>query len=520
MSAERYIETIEAQADRELARLERAAAYIDDPVSDSATCAPDALRRPTPPPKPYPVSALGPILGSACTALQRTIQAPDAICAGSLLAAASLCVQGLDDVEIDGRRYPITLWMLSVASSGERKSAVDGEAMRPIREYEKKLATGVEPEIVRHLASLEEWQAKKEANKKKAKGGIGLAAALEELGPPPRPPLSPAVIASDFTVEGLTKLLAVGRASMGAFTDEGAMVFGGYGMSKDNAARTAATLSKFWDNGVLDRVRAGDGAFKLFGRRVAMHLMVQPVIVEMALSNDVLAGQGFLARCLIAWPNSTIGTRIYVPADLRDDPALTDYRMRVTELLGRDLALAEGKDNELDPPVLQLSPEAVDHWRQFHDFVESAMKPGGRFSTVHAWASKTPEQAARIAGVLTVFEQPDAAEIDAETMDRGIELALWHLGEAVRLVGTAAISPVTRNAEALLAWAHEKDHRLLYSTLALNSGPSCLREAKTFREAMEELVRANWATKLDGGADIDGAQRKHVWRIKPRAEAG
>jgi len=519
VSAERYIESIDAQADRELARLERAAEYIEDPAPLSAPGAPEALRRPTPPPQPYPVHALGPILGSACTALQRTIQAPDAICAGSLLAAASLCVQALVDVEIDGRRYPSTLWALSVASSGERKSAVDAEAMRPIRNFEKKLAVDIEPEIVRHLAKMEEWQAKKDAAKKKFKSGPGLAAALEEQGPPPRAPLSPAIIASDFTVEGLTKLLAVGRASMGAFTDEGAMVFGGYGMSKDNAARTAATLSKFWDNGVLDRVRAGDGAFKLFGRRVAMHLMVQPVIVEMALSNEVLAGQGFLARCLIGWPNSTIGNRMYVPVNLRDDSALAAYHQRVVELLGRDFPLAEGKDNELDPPALQLSTEAAERWRQFHDSVELAMKPGGRFSTVHAWASKTPEQAARIAAVLTVFDQPDAAEINADTMDRGIELALWYLGEAVRLVGTAAISPEARNAEALLAWAHEKGHRLLYSTLALNSGPSCLREAKTFREAMEELVRANWATKIDGGAEIDGAQRKHVWKIKPLAEA-
>ena len=69
-------------------------------------------------------------------------------------------------------------------------------------------------------------------------------------------------------------------------------------------------------------MRAADGAAKYFGRRLALHLMMQPVIAETILSDNVLTGQGFLARSLLAWPTSTIGSRQYVEVDLAADPAI------------------------------------------------------------------------------------------------------------------------------------------------------------------------------------------------------
>lgn len=93
------------------------------------------------PSEKYPIDALGPTIQSAFQALRRTIQAPDAVIAGALLAASSLAAQGLSDVTIDGRVYPISLWLVAVADSGDRKSAVDAEVMRALREYERELET-------------------------------------------------------------------------------------------------------------------------------------------------------------------------------------------------------------------------------------------------------------------------------------------------------------------------------------------------------------------------------------------
>lgn len=484
--------------------------------------APEPLRRPVPPPEPYPLAELGPILQPAAESLRRVIQAPDAVCGASVLAAASLAVQALADVELDGRTYPLSLWMLTVAGSGERKSAVDGEAMRAAREHEKELAKAFELEQRAHAAQLAEWEARC-ADAKKAAGkskGAGLADALQAIGPAPPAPLIPRLIVGDFTAEGLAKLLAAGWPSVGAFTDEAALVFGGHGMTKETVTRTAGTLCKLWDNGTLDRVRALDGATKLYGRRLALHLMAQPVIAERALSDDVLAGQGFLARCLLAWPESTAGTRPYRAENLRDDAALGRMVHRLAELHREPLPVADGDRQELQPRALRLSADAKAVWVQLHDAVEGGIRPGGPFATVQPWASKTPEQALRIAGVLELLESSAAQAIEAGTMARASELALWHLHEAVRLAGTAELSPEVRDAEALLAWCHETGRTLLYSSDALRLGPARIRERATFAQAMGELERAGWAEPVEGGMELDGRHRRNVWRIVPTQGGG
>lgn len=476
---------------------------------------PEPLRRPVPPPAPYPLGELGEILGAAADSMKRVIQAPDAICGASVLAAASLAAQALADVEIDGRTIPLSLWLLSVAESGERKSAVDSEVMRAAREWEKELASQYEEHQLEHRAAVAEWQARAEAAKSEAKKqkGAGLAGALVNLGEEPPAPIVPRVTAADFTAEGLYKLLAVGLPSVGVFTDEAAVVFGGHGMSDEAIRRTAGLLCKLWDRGELDRIRAGDGATKLYGRRLAMHLMAQPVIAERALSDDVLSGQGFLARCLLAWPQSTAGSRSYLAESLRDDPDL----LRLSHCLGAlhrmPLPLAEEQRQELQPRRLHLTADAKRAWVQLHDGIERGIAEGGRYSTVRPWASKAAEQALRIAGVLALVDDPNAQEIDQVTVIRAAEIALWHLGEAVRLAGTAELSKEVKDAEALLAWCHETQRTLLHSSAALRLGPARIRERDSFLAAVEILERAGWARREEAGAVIDGAHRRNVWAI-------
>lgn len=487
--------------------------------SDFAS-APEPLRRPVPLSEPYPIAELGPILRPACEAIQRVIQAPDAVCAASVLAAASLAVQGLADVEIDGRVVLLTLWFLTVAESGERKSACDGEAMRPARAHEKELAKAYGEALVAHDADVEEWNAKRDAAKRmgKKRSGEGTAEGLRALGQAPRSPLLPKLTAADFTAEGLAKLLAAGLPSVGAFTDEAALVFGGHGMTKEATARTAGTLCKLWDNGTLDRVRAYEGAITLHGRRLAVHLMAQPVIAERALSDDVLSGQGFLARCLLSWPLSTAGHRPYVAESLRDDVAMIQYTATLAALHALPLPIAEGEYNELAPRVLRLSANAFSVWRAVHDTVEAMMVSGARYASVKPWASKTPEQCLRIAGVLTLVEHPDAHTIEVSAIERAAELALWHLNEAVRLAGTAELSAEVRNAEVLLEWAHATGRKVLHSRAAMQYGPERTRDRQPFYRAMKELESAGWASPIDGGAVLEGAHRRHVWRIAPKPE--
>ena len=485
---------------------------VDIVIPEPERSTPEPLRRKTAAAMPYPQPELGPILGAAAMRLQEVIQAPDAVCCASVLAVASLSTQGLANVSMDGRTIPLSLWLLTCAESGERKSAVDVQAMASVREWERNAREHYDAEMLAFSAQMEERKAARDQAKTKAKGA-GLAEALMTLGPDPLPPLRPLTTMADFTAEGLAKLLPCNRPSVGIFSDEAAVVFGGHGMSREAVTRTAGTLCKLWDSGSMDRVRAGDGASRLYGKRLAMHLLAQPVIVERVLSDELLSGQGFLARCLLAWPQSTAGTRMYRAESLATDPAMVRMHARVNELMNLPLPMADSADAELAPRDLTLTADAKAKWIKFHDAVEQQVASGGMFANVKPWASKAAEQALRIAGVLAIFDDPTTQTIDLQTLDRGASLATWHLREAARLASVAAVPVDVRNAELLLDWCAATSRRLLCSSDALQRGPTRIRDRETFLRAVGELERAGWAEPVPEGAVIEGKHRRHVWNM-------
>src|SRR5689334_11136079 len=86
---------------------------------------PRPLFRPISPSEPYPTEALG-SLAEAAEAIRDRTQAPDAICAQSVLGAASLVAQARANVRLPtGEVRPLSLFVVTVAQSGERKSAAD-----------------------------------------------------------------------------------------------------------------------------------------------------------------------------------------------------------------------------------------------------------------------------------------------------------------------------------------------------------------------------------------------------------
>lgn len=83
-------------------------------------------------------------------------------------------------------------------------------------------------------------------------------------------------------------------------------------MNADNALKTACGLSNLWDGKPLTRVRKSEGSKIYYGRRLAMHLMMQLVVLIELINNQMLMGQGVLARCLFAAPEPIAGARKYV----------------------------------------------------------------------------------------------------------------------------------------------------------------------------------------------------------------
>ncbi|MEL7028472.1 MAG: DUF3987 domain-containing protein, partial [Pseudomonadota bacterium] len=246
----------------------------------------------------FPIDALGETLGGAARALQDKFQVPDAMAGQSVLAAASLAAQAFADVQLPhGQTRPTSLFCVTVAESGDRKTTCDTQALSAVREYEVALETDYRIE----RATYEDARAIYENDRKQIlkKNRDDRKEALSELKEPEEP-LLPILLCTDPTIEGLQKALMSCQPAMGLFSDEGGSMLGGVGLNKDNKIKTAAGLSALWDGGKINRVRSMDGSASKRGGRLAAHLMVQPGVSHVLLADQGLADQGLLSRILVA----------------------------------------------------------------------------------------------------------------------------------------------------------------------------------------------------------------------------
>ena len=110
---------------------------------------------------PYPVDALPPIIRDAVEEVTAFNQAPVSMAACSALSAASLASQGLASVRrAEGLVEPISVYMLALLDSGERKTSTDDHFIAEIREYEKDMAEKAKPELAEFRAAEKSWAAK------------------------------------------------------------------------------------------------------------------------------------------------------------------------------------------------------------------------------------------------------------------------------------------------------------------------------------------------------------------------
>jgi hypothetical protein len=336
--------------------------------------------------------------------------------------------------------------------------------------------------------------------------------ALTALGSPPEPPLYPALLISEPTYEGLVKLLAAGQPSVGLFSNEGGRFVGGYAMNSEQRVKTLSGLNELWDGKCITRSRAGDGTTLLYGRRLSLHLMLQPRIAQRLLSDPDAHDIGFLARCLLCWPTSTIGQRDYQEVDISKDLDVVAYNAVLATLLDAPLPLRKGTRNELDPRTLPLVPKAKKRWITFHNEVEKRLRDGQMYAPVRAFGAKAAEHALRIAGVLAIVEKVQATHVDDSAIQRGTVLAKYYLDEWLRLVGAGGVTGDLADAQKLLTWAQQFPQ--MYSRKIYQFGPYGIRDKAMALRLISILEDHGWFIKIPGGATIDGTHRIDAWEVK------
>lgn len=498
-------------------------AHFDDIPPDESDAAnscnepPRPLMREIPPADPFPIAALGGTFSTVAEAIHDVVRAPKAICGQSVLAVATLTAQAHIDVEMPhGDVKPCSNLFLSIGLSGERKTGVDGKALWPVEKFEAQLREKYSEDVFSYQNEKTAWDVKRKTLEKKHKNDpAALRKELGILGPAPITPPKPIIACTEPTYEGLCRLYAEGRPSLGIFSGEGGQFIGGHGMTEENKLRTAAGMSELWDGKPIKRVRALDGSSVMPGRRLSAHLMTQPSVAALLLGDDLLKDQGLLSRMLVTMPDSTIGTRFNAGHTVSpaSDGHIKRYGATIISIFEMPLPFAQDKANGLLPRPLAFSPAAQNQYFKYADHIEANLKSGGIFEPIRGLANKLPEHAARLAAVLNFCDNPSIGEIDAEHFDAGVALANHYAGEALRLFSAARVSTDIALAQRLLTWIQTSWMEPFISLPDIyQKGPNSIRDKAKAEKMVKILTDHGWLVSA-GTGEVSGKQRRETWRI-------
>ena len=453
-------------------------------------------------PEPYPLDALPDTIRAAVEEVQAFVQAPVAMVASSALAAMSVAIQAHADVQrAEKLTGPTSLDLLTIAPSGERKSTCDGIFTTAIRDYETQQAEAAKPDIKNYEAAKGAWESRKGGLKERIKAETKAGKPTSEFerklrdleDDKPESPRVPRLLYTDATPEALAFGLATKWPSGGVVSAEGGIVFGSHGMNKESVMRNLATLNQLWDGNTFTIDRRTSESFTVRGARLTVALQVQePTLLEFFDRSGALArGTGFLARFLVACPESTQGFRPFTEAPA-SWPHLAAFHRRIAAILNQPAPIDEA--GALTPPMLSLAPEAKTAWIEYHNAIEGELASGGELYDVRDVASKSADNVARLAALFHVFGSTNSnyssSNIQRAEIESASRIAAWHLNESRRFFGELALPVELANAARLDTWLMEYCRRqrthLVGKNHARQHGP--LRDGAALDAAIRELA--------------------------------
>lgn len=406
-------------------------------------------------PDDYPVDAFPVVVRSAIVELGANIQAPLPMIGSAFLATMSATVQGSTKImlPIGGEPRPVSLYVLVVAESGERKSTVDRLVAKPLYKHDEQLDAQYKEELRKYEHDYEPWSATKKAFLNQITAAIVKNLPTEEWEErleqhrkaEPKKPKNRRLIRQDLTERALFDAMEGKGVSLVVMSDEGEIVFRSPSFQKNGV------LNKAWDAGTVVFDRANGVSFSARDIRLTVSLMTQASVIREYLNRrgEMARGTGFFARFLMCFPTSTQGyrqTSILKPSW----DSLDKFHRRANQLIESQVC----DHFEECYSVLELDEDARVSWLNFINTIESNMKPGLYLSDINDFASKAGEIVARIAGIFHVFSG-QSGKISNDTLQRAIMLVNYHVVEFKKLFSDAFKTPEWEvDANAVLRYLH------------------------------------------------------------------
>lgn len=441
--------------------------------------------------RPFPVHVLPSIIRNTVYEVTQNTQAPLALVAASALGTVSLaCQNGIDVCRFNHLRSPVSLFLLTLADSGERKSSVDKALMKPLYQLEEQKFIEYMRDYATWENNIQVFNAQRKALTSKLKSEIRcnkdtsateaqLKAFLETR---PAEPVRFKLMFNDATPAAIKDFLCGQWRAIGMMSDEGGTIFSGHTINE------LPFVNKMWDGSILSVERKCNPERLIKDARVTLSVMLQPVIFKayQERKGDMAKGVGFFARCLICQPDSTQGYR-QISSPVTSSEHLPVFHKRLMDIITDNLVRHDENERE----CLVFCPEAEQRMIEFYNKVESEMGLIGFLSDFKDYASKVAENMARMAALLHYFEGR-GGDISLIAVEAAIQIISWYVDEYVRLFSQPQeLTLVSSEANELYYWIKEYCVKNMIPYLRKNTilqyGPSRLRNRAKVNELLSTL---------------------------------
>lgn len=446
----------------------------------------------------FPYQKLPKKLISLAFEVHQMTGAPIALIFASILGAISLaCQSQILVMRPGGLLGPVSLFLITIADSGERKSTVDRLIMKILLTLDKYFGevywldfADYEQALAIHTAEKKALMSRLYSERKRGLDTSESKARLMALSESePTKPVRKRLILTDVTPASLKKTLSAPGASCGIMSDEAGIVFG------SKTLEQLSLFNKLWDGDPLSIDRANAEALEISGARMTASLMAQPGVIGDFLSRGKNEARktGYLARCLICYPESTQGTRLSGNTE-----ASTEHLSIFHGTLEKFINMPP-KDS---PTVMRFIPDAKQLWLNFCDETERSIKATGYGSMAEHkdYASKMPENAARLAALLQYF-CTGKDTICAGAMQCAIEIIQWYKAQYLQIIGKK--NTPEDDAQELLQWLIKTHHKYNFSwitkTFIHQYGPSRMRNVNKINVLLDILHSNNLIFRATDG---------------------
>jgi replicative DNA helicase len=221
---------------------------------------------------------------------------------------------------------------------------------------------------------------------------------------------------------------------------------------------------------------------------------VQPEVLRGLAGRPGFRGRGLLGRFLYSLPKNLLGSRKTVTAPVPEDVKCT-YSNNLKKLLS--LAPEHVPEESLQPKTLRFSPDALQQMQRFLVWIEPQLAEYGELGTMTDWAAKLAGAVARIAGVLhcmehvskaKVSENPWDEEIDADTLDRALQIGRYLIPHAKAAFAEMGTDPTVEDAKHILRWIERKGSEYFSKREAFEGTKGRFGKVSGLEPALDVLV--------------------------------